>query len=77
MFKKLLKKTIAVILVFAMVMETSTALAYAIGSDAGSKNDGKTDIKAIINDRSYDPNRPLAQERAGVFVDEEAAAVIN
>ena len=77
MFKKLLKKTIAVILVFAMVMETSTALAYAIGSDAGSKNDGKTDIKAIINDRSYDPNRPLAQERAGVFLDEEAAAVIN
>ena len=77
MFKKLLKRTIAVILVFAMVMETSTALAYAIGNDADSGKNNRTDIKAIINDRSYDPNRPLPQERAGVFLDDETASAIN
>ena len=77
MFKSILKKTIAIVLVFAMIMDVSTALAYAIGSDAGSRKDNRTDIKAIINDRTYDPDRPLQQERSGVYLDKEVAEVVN
>ena len=77
MLKKILKKVIAIVLVFAMIMDVSTALAYAIGSDADSRKDNRTDIKAIINDRTYDPDRPLQQERSGVFLDKEVAEVVN
>ena len=77
MCKKLLRGAVAVVLSFAMVLESAATFTYAAGNETGSYSNSGTDIEKIINDRTYDPDRSLQQESAGIFLDKETAEVIN
>ena len=77
MCKKLLRGAVAVVISFAMVLESAATFTYAAGNETGSYSNSGTDIEKIINDRTYDPDRSLQQESAGIFLDKETAEVIN
>ena len=73
MLKKMLRRAISFVLVFAMLCEIGTPLAYA----AGNTSKKRSTLDPSMIERSYDPNNQPAGESADIKLDKEVAEVVN